>query len=321
MQQSKLHAIPSERPSSASELEKLLEPREASLRSALGRNVSPLLEQFPIERYLESASELPALASYRRVGEACGETMAAIRARFGAELEPLYHRLAIVHAIRGAIARPRANGYPSCIESQSLKWFGDLLDDLDRADDDFFRVDHEPFVKDLAVCLGRLVPVGGPWVIERSGLSRKSLLCRDPLDLISRSRFVIARARGFKPYLQIHMTHRFGDRFNEAERTACYLRVAELLDHYPDMKGLIGASWYLDPGLEEVSPELAYLRRLPEGNGARIFRLQRASALKWDAIAGSQHRKQLYEEGAYVPREALLVWPASDLLRWARSQS
>ena len=67
----------------------------------------------------------------------------------------------------------------------------------------------------------------------------------------------------------------------------------------PEVRGLIGSSWYLDPALKDISPELSYLQDLPENNGARIFPLNPSKSNN-GALIGSVRRTRLHQEGKYV---------------------
>ena len=56
--------------------------------------------------------------------------------------------------------------------------------------------------------------------------------------------------------------------FNPAGWTAHSLRMAEVLKLNPDALGTVGAGWFYDPALEEVTPSLAYIRRTQVQFGA-----------------------------------------------------
>ncbi|MHC4660008.1 MAG: hypothetical protein ACYS83_12675, partial [Planctomycetota bacterium] len=51
-----------------------------------------------------------------------------------------------------------------------------------------------------------------------------------------------------------------------------YMRIAELMKRDPSIRGVYRGSWFLAPDLEKVSPNLAFLRTVPQWNGARLFR-------------------------------------------------
>jgi NAD(P)-dependent dehydrogenase (short-subunit alcohol dehydrogenase family)/acyl carrier protein len=302
---------------SMTELSQLLKDHYQTLRLALQQQFSQILKVFPVERYVEQIRQLPALAGYVQIGVICNRTMDAIRKMAGDDLEPLYNRLAIVHAIQNSLADFGQQEFPRDIEDLFVEWFYDMLAGTSWTEDNFFRLDYDPFLKDMAVCTGRMIPVGGAWTIELSGISRRTFFSGNPNQLLARIFFLSSRARAFKPFYQIHMALRFADRFNENEREASYLRIAAMLRANPGVKGLIGSSWYLDPALKEISPELSYLQNLPENNGALIFPQNTPKGAARGALAGSSRRTQLCKEGKYKPKNAFIIWPRTALLGWA----
>lgn len=302
---------------STTELSNLLKSHYRTLRLALQQQFSQVLDNFPIEHYVEQIRQLPALAGYVQIGTTCSRTMDAISKMVDDDFEPLYNRLAIVHAIQCSLEGFGQQKFPQNIEDLFVEWFYHMLEDTDWTKDNFFRLDHDPFLKDMAVCTGRMIPVGGAWTIELSGISRRMLFSGSPYQLLTRSFFLSSRVHAFKPFYQIHMALRFANRFSEEEREASYLRIAAMLRANPGVKGLIGSSWYLDPALKEISPELSYLQDLPENNGAIIFTLNTPNGNAQGALAGSTWRTQLYREGKYQPKNAFIIWPRMALLGWA----
>jgi hypothetical protein len=125
--------------------------------------------------------------------------------------------------------------------------------------------------------------------------------------------------RGFKPFYSLHIYSRFGD-FNSAETNKSYLRIAELLERNPKIKGHFGHAWLHDPKLSEISPELAFLRQTPVENGARIFRLGATRRAVGYSTSWSLLRRKLYEEGKYIPTEYIVIWPRKELLDWAEKE-
>lgn len=307
--------------SSRAQLSILITQYYQTLRLTLQQQFPQVLEHSPIEHYVEQIRKLPALAGYVQIGTSCNRTMEAIRKMAGDDLEPLYNRLAMVHAMQCSLEAFDQLEYPEDIEDLFVGWFQDVLEGTSWTEDDFFRLDHDPFLKDMAVCTGRMIPVGGAWVIELSGISRRIFFSGSPYQQLARCLFLSSRVRAFKPFYQIHMALRFADRFNEKEREASYVRIAAMLRANPGVKGLIGSSWYLDPALKDISPELSYLQDLPKNNGALIFPLNTPTGTAKGALVGSARRTQLYKEGRYTPKNAFIIWPRTVLLGWTENQA
>jgi hypothetical protein len=128
-------------------------------------------------------------------------------------------------------------------------------------------------------------------------------------------------ARGWGDWLQIHTESRWLEDFNEAGWDRCWLRVAALLRRMPKMRGVIGASWFYDPPLCEISPRLAYLQRRPVENGAFLVHQGPDPLSTERCTATSPSRRDLVAKGLYTPRSWILAWPREGLLRWADRQA
>ncbi len=105
--------------------------------------------------------------------------------------------------------------------------------------------------------------------------------------------------------------------FNEIGWQEFYIRVAELMKINTSIKGIYGGSWFFDPDLEEISPRLSYLRKIPIENGGRFFYTgSNEHDIKLSTLK-SKTRKKLYQEGKYLPKSYLLIWSRTKLLAWA----
>lgn len=168
------------------------------------------------------------------------------------------------------------------------------------------------FLKDLAIARGRMIPCVSHLIYRYSGVSRRAVFMQPPQRLPSVLAF-FARLGGFRPFLENHVHPAMLDDFNAEGRQRCYRLVAELLRSWPESKGLIGASWYYDPRVRQISPNLAYLHDEPIKYGALIMKLATEGANS-GALARSKHRQRLFEAGEYMPTTYLMVWPRRDIL-------
>lgn len=173
------------------------------------------------------------------------------------------------------------------------------------------------FLKDLAIARGRMIPCVSHLIYRYSGVSRRTVLMQSPQRLPSVLAF-FARLGGFRPFLENHVHPAMLDDFNAEGRQRCYRLVAELLRIWPESKGLIGASWYYDPRVRQISPNLAYLHDEPAKHGALIMKLTTEGADS-GALTRSRHRQHLFEAGEYVPTTYLMVWPRRDILSQYRA--
>jgi hypothetical protein len=218
-----------------------------------------------------------------------------------------------------------------------LEWFRKVLKDLSLQPDTYYDTGDFPFIQDLAVCSLRAIPVGGAWFVEISRAkewtgelgsteSKKDIPIKHTKNVITRLKLrrvitpLLYKLGFFKMYYQMHTYARFLFRFTPEEMDKAYLRIAELLRRNKKIKGLYRRSWFLDPQLEEISPELAYLRKIPEDHGAKVFQAITFPNAIDNAIALSPKRRKLYEEGKYAPTTFAFVWPREEMLKWADRQ-
>ena len=181
----------------------------------------------------------------------------------------------------------------------------------------FYDFDNDPFLKDYALLTHRFIPIGAEFAVPFSGIPRRTLV-QGGVGQFCRAVTAVLRAGGFKPYFSLH-AHPLALRdFNPQGWEASYHLLAELLQLNPGIKGMISASWFLDPRLKAISPHLTYLRDLPERNGCAFFFVEYDTEGKSGALAKSATRKRLFRAGEYVPAIYMRVWARTDILQWNR---
>ena len=137
----------------------------------------------------------------------------------------------------------------------------------------FYLYPNDPFEKDLGICRLKLVPCGAQLVDVRSGVPRSALFKGGPRQFLKALSFFVFHVGGFKPLYELHL-HMGGNtlrEFNPRGWDRCYVRIAKLLERNPQVKGIFYITWWTDPRMATISPNLAYLRERPESNGARFF--------------------------------------------------
>jgi hypothetical protein len=90
-----------------------------------------------------------------------------------------------------------------------------------------------------------------------------------------------------------------------------------MLMRHENIKGVFGASWFRDPRLKNISPNLFYLYQIPAENGAVLFHIGEDPT--GNAFTKSKTRLDLYIEGKFRPQNYLMVWPRNELIRWTRT--
>lgn len=179
-------------------------------------------------------------------------------------------------------------------------------------------LDNDVYLKDLGICRLRLFPCAAQVLDPHAGISRSLVLARFTQAAPQLLRLAIGSRLRFAPFLEAHTHTPLLKDFTPRGWLECYRLAADLLECDPRLQGLISGSWFFDPALEAISPDLAYLRQTPRSAGAFFLRIGQSESDIANATATSPTRRKLHESGQYQPTAYLLVWPRGDLLAWAR---
>jgi hypothetical protein len=219
--------------------------------------------------------------------------------------------------MRNAIDILPEKKFPEEVVDLYHKWFSRILNDFHKRSDEHYCVNEIPFCIDVSVCCLQSVPVGGPWIAHKSRIGPGFLMIVNLWQLLKCLTFIIRKTGGFSAFYAIHTDSRYLTLFQPEEMNLAYIRIAELVKGAPGIRGIIRASWLLDPNLERISPNLIFLRKVPQENGAMLFR---RVTTNWDinlALSMSSARRKLYKEGKYQPASYAYIWPRKELLEWA----
>lgn len=301
--------------------EDLIDNKIIELRKQISKASCNIFQELPIQVYINDVKSYPESYSYDYISPKLRNSLENMISNCEYHIIALYHKLALSLFIRNSINCLNHKDLPDSVLALYRKWFKRVLEDFAVQSDDYYSHNNDAFLKDLAACSLRIIPVGGAWVVEISGIVRRFFVTGGPRQFLVGLRFVLFNTRGLKPFYLIHTVDRYLDGFNPEERDKCYLRVAELLKLNPRIKGFIQCSWYYDPQLENISPRLAYYRQRPEENGAKVFRIGTSQREIRNALAKSPTRRKLYKEGKYIPTSYLEIWPRKQLIEWADKQT
>ena len=173
------------------------------------------------------------------------------------------------------------------------------------------------FIKDVRYALGLTVPAGAQQFDLYGEIGPKLVLREITATKSARAAVNYLKARGWGRWYNEHTDLRRLQDFNPEGWTAYFARMAEVLALNPSVRGLIGGSWFFDPALAEISPNIAYIGQTQVKHGGFLLCLGTAAHDIENAIAKSTTRRRLYEEGKYVPTSYLCAWPRDALERWA----
>lgn len=172
----------------------------------------------------------------------------------------------------------------------------------------------------LRRCLVQVIPAG-IYYFEYSGIPRSNLLKCPWRDKPRLLHFLATRLGGLRPTVEMHLPRLDRGRFTQDEVARSYRLVAKVLRAQPQLRGISGSSWFYDPEVARISPHLAFIRELIDQNRGLMHRLGPTEGALRGALAASEHRRRLHEEGRYQPTEYARYWARDDVLRWAEESS
>lgn len=273
-----------------------------------------LLTDFPITQYIDWLDTSSQLKSYCDFPQQVLEQFERLKSH-GVNALAEYHRICLATLIALCNQRIKNHPIPESIESRLAVAYSKIHLKILTALDVSFLPDKDLFCKDLALCRLKLLPCEAELVDVCSGIPRS--LAFKSVSQALRFSLVLYRARGARIWYESHWDRRLLKKFNSDYYEQHYLLVAQLLELNPEIRGLFGASWWYDPQLEDISPELSFLRSLPMANGASLFVMGEDEDATRDATLYSAQRLEMYKTGEYQPQMYFLVWPREALLEWA----
>ena len=280
-----------------------------------------LLTMFPVATYLQKTALIPQIGSYKPNGLEVDAYSRSIMDIYGQNTLESYHKLVIVNLILQAEDRLRQKKMPEDIIRLFIKNFNSIIKRIESryTRQGFYLFSNDKFCKDFAVCRLSMIPAGQQ-KIHLDGIARRFFFKNGVKQFLKFAAFIFFELGGFKPLYQMHTDSFDRDllaEFNFEGTKGFYLRVAELLKLNPGVKGVFGIGWTNDPQLASISPKLWQGVGYLVDNGAKLFNLGSSKSAISGATYVSLKRKQLYEEGKYMPTNYLLVWSRKKLLAWA----
>ncbi len=206
---------------------------------------------------------------------------------------------------------------PARVRTQQLAQFRRIAFDSDSGAE-WLDLGHDLFHKEFGIAAVRLYVAGCQLVDAGCGIPRSLLLRGSPLDWLRNAAMMLSLG-GHRPFFEIHAHKFMRELFGEEGRDECYRCCAELYALHPEVRGMIAGSWFYDPALEQVSPRLVYLRRVPLAGGAWLLFVNDGPDARANALATSPTRRRLFEEGKYLPKNYMIVWSKARQQAWARS--
>ncbi len=282
-----------------------------------------LLIKFPIQSYIEYINEYPTCQKYGDISSKVEGYCSDIINYSNKKTMAIYHKLLLVNLLLDAEVKINNNKkLTPYIKNLYFKNFTRIISNMESDQDvDNYLYPNDKFHKILSICSLRLLPLGAQ-KINIQGFSRQFLFKKGIGQLIKGIFYILFDLKGSTPLYEMHTDSNDPDlmsKFNEKGWIDFYKRVADLLILNPQIKGIFGSSWFFDPQLGEISPRLDYLRKIVIKNGGKLFFIGTEKSSIQLAILKSKTRKNLYQEGKYVPTNYMVIWSREKLIKWAQT--
>ncbi len=293
-----------------------IEHKQNTLSSFLNKDAPDFTSESSLESGVNRLLQLPDIYGYSYLGHNLYEMLESISGNFGEKNSDIFCQLLALACARRSLTNFNQSNLQTPLKTLYLKWLIKIFDDFPLTMDHPLH-NNNLFLKYLAICSMRCIPVGGAWVAELSGVSRKILFSGSALQFLKAAIFFSLKTKGFRLFYQIHMVQSMKHLVNEKGRNECYKGVALLLNNIPNVKGMFACSWYYDPVVKEISPHLSYLCESAVRSGAQVYKIGSSQTDINNATQRSSKRRILYKEGKYLPTNHMLIWSRKNLLEWA----
>lgn len=281
---------------------------------------SSLLKQHPPQKYLDYLNHYSEYSSYHYTSPHVQAMASHIRQDHDEKILERYHKLILTLLITLSADKLKAKGFPDRINQLYDLGFERILKKIESNAAWYYQLDQDKFLKDLALCDLRLIPTGVR-KIELTKLPVKKFIFKKGIrQFFSSMLFIVFELKGIKPIYRGHLDSHDPDmiaEFNAEGWERHYRLVAELLKITKEVKALVGNGWFIDPQLEQITPELNYIREIGTRNGAKLYYIGPSQRAVKRATSLSPVRKKLYEQGKYSPTNFYLVWSRDKIIKWA----
>ena len=296
-----------------------------SARSDLMETAPDFLARFPLQAHIDELENHGALSRFFDASPAFNAQVEAMEAAYPASSVELYNRLLLAHLIKESETR-NTHIIPDSIVGFVHEDFDRILKALGRPRKGYYLRRVHLFRRDVAMARMKVIAAGSEFIDINVGIGRGAIVRQagggaSAVANCART-FGLDFLKGMGPVYEPHWDRRYIRHFNPEGYRAFYLRTAEMMRANPDVVGMYSSSWWYDEALNDISPNLSFLRQHPAAGGARFLDLHGPNPQRLvDPFSGSPERKALYEQGLYEPRDILYYWSRSALLRWASAQA
>ena len=295
--------------------------KATELRGYVESKIPAVAKDFPVDAVISTLDDFEKFGSYTYIPKFVLDTHRKIEETYGSNAATDYNRLILLALIEDYEARFVKRCLPEKFHYLIADFLSLVIRDVEVAKPAHFSFHHDRYLKNLAVCRQKMIPCGPVLLdIAFGALARRFLLLRPFSQVPSRLLFVLFKLHTTKQLFEIHMDVRLVGRFSPKGFANAYFYISQLMVLFPHIRGvMLSGSWFFDPAIERISPELAYLRKMPQSNGALLIPTGDADAtVVKDATRFSPIRSKLYKMKQYKPQCFMLIWPREALNTWSR---
>ncbi len=271
-----------------------------------------------VKDYARYLSHLPIDAHFKWIDPEALKIAAAIKEKHGITAYYMLNKLVLIRMMEDWNPDRSPVKLPPSITGLYPGQFERILDQMAENEDGYYDLSNDPFMKDMGILCFRLITHGSRLMEPYSGMSRKTLLRQGLAGGLKAAWFFYVRMKGFKPFFENHTHPKMLLEFNAEGFAKSYHRIADTLALNPEIKGLMGGAWFLDPVVPTMNPHLSYIRDVLLEGGAEFFYGGTDQGVINSATATSKTRRRMYEEGKYMPAAYFFVWPRENLIQWSK---
>jgi hypothetical protein len=289
-------------------------PRTTQILAQLSVENRTLLSKFDPDRAIAMLDRLPADKAYNHIPVELATLWNDLGREFGEKGFAAFQGITMLRMIADFERRATFVTYSESIRQRFEYSFVRIVQSIGDATFEKFKTANDVLLKDLAICRQKLIPTGS-CVIEATWFHR-SLMFRRGRRQATGVLKALAECGGNGPLYEMHTHLSELEEFDADGWDRSYIRMGEMLELNPRVRGVWSGSWYYDPEIERISPRLAYLRQRPQQRGAYVFYSN--VDLNGGALSKSRTRRDLHERGKYLPKAYVIVWPRRKVLAWSR---
>lgn len=278
-----------------------------------------ILASYPFKMCAKKLKDKNIYASYSHYSSDLQEIFDAIQSKFDNRALVLFKKLLMIYFIQNPHERLGYVRLSEELKSLQQEEFKRILLEMTTLPDSFYLERTDLFNKDFSLCTEKLVFAKAQLLEFFIKKSPRMFLSNNFFLFLKNIFWFVKKFKGKSHYIEIHTSDKHLSFFNEGGWLETYRYIDQLLLENKNIRGFIGASWFYDPKLSFISPRLNYLRKFPQENGA-YFIAQFSDNDTIDlATRTSSTRKELFQQGKYIPFKYMMVWERNDILTAFRS--